>query len=81
MTRLFVSALILTITMPTPLPAASPNPISLAKTERWNLNYGDDSCQLIGVFGTGDDQAFVRFTRFGLEDRFKLALFGKRLGR
>lgn len=52
-------------------------PIPLAHVGPWEVNYDDDSCHLIGTFGSGDDRIIVRFTRFEPGDWFALALIGK----
>ena len=61
-----------------PVQAAKPLvPIPLAHVGPWEVNYDDDSCHLIGTFGSGDDRIIVRFTRFQPGDGFALALIGK----
>jgi hypothetical protein len=52
-------------------------PIPLAPVGPWEVNYDDDSCHLIGIFGSGDDRIIVRFTRYQPGDEFSLALIGK----
>ena len=61
-----------------PVQAAKPLvPIPLAHVGPWEVNYDDDSCHLIGTFGSGDDRIIVRFTRYQPGDGFALALIGK----
>lgn len=61
-----------------PVQAAKPLvPIPLAHVGPWEVNYDDDSCHLIGTFGSGDDRIIARFTRFEPGDGFILALIGK----
>ena len=61
-----------------PIQAAKPLvPIPLAHVGPWEVNYDDDSCHLIGTFGSGDDRIIVRFTRYQPGDGFALALIGK----
>ena len=61
-----------------PIQAAKPLvPIPLAHVGPWEVNYDDDSCHLIGAFGSGDDRIIVRFTKFQPSDGFALALIGK----
>ncbi len=58
--------------------AAKPlDPIPLAHVGPWEVNYDDDSCHLIGTFGSGDERIIARFTRFRPGDGFSLALIGK----
>ena len=61
-----------------PVQAAKPLvPIPLAHVGPWEVNYDDDSCHLIGTFGSGDGRIIVRFTRFQPGDEFALTLIGK----
>lgn len=61
--------------------AAAAEPISLAQDGPWVANFDDDSCQLIGRFGTGKTSIVAIFTRYQPSDGFDLALQGASLER
>ena len=58
---------------------AEKDPLSLAQQQKWTVNYDDDSCHLINVFGTGDEQLALRLTEYEPGDRFTLTLYGTSL--
>lgn len=61
--------------------AAQPAPTSLAHTGPWVANFNDESCQLLGRFGTGKSQIVAIFTRYQPSDGFDLMLQGESLKR
>lgn len=61
--------------------AAAPAPISLARDGPWVANFDDDSCQLLGRFGTGKSAIVAIFTRYQPSTNFNLALQGESLDR
>jgi Gram-negative bacterial TonB protein C-terminal len=79
MVKMLVPAIALLAVVTASAHAAQNLPVSLPKTSKWQLDYSADSCNLVGAFGSDDNQIYVRFTRFTIGDWFKLALFGKRL--
>ena len=56
-------------------------PIKLAPTSAWNVNYADDSCRLARVFGDGKSRTFLLIDRFAPADAFQLTLASKLLTR
>ena len=59
-----------------PAMAKEADVIPLAKTSKWDINYSDDSCQLIRTFGIGAQQVFLRLVREQPGDSFSLELIG-----
>ena len=59
--------------------SAEPAPVELPRAARWQMDFGENVCRLIGAFGQGDDAIFVRFARFAPTDGFELSLYGKPL--
>lgn len=59
--------------------AADPAPISLVQDGNWVANYDDESCQLLGKFGTGKLAIVAIFTRYEPTDSFHLSLQGESL--
>lgn len=58
---------------------AKSDPISLTRQGKWVVNYGDDSCHLIGVFGTGSSEVALDIARYQPGDRFTLSLYSETL--
>ncbi len=75
---LCAGALLLSGVFPTPAIAKS-EPLPLPLEGKWNLRYDEEACQLIGVFGTGDDQILFRLTRYLPGDASIITLYGKKL--
>ena len=63
------------------LPAMAKNVdvIPLSKTSKWVINYSPDSCQLLGIFGSGAQRVILKFTREQPGDDFSLELIGQPL--
>lgn len=75
--RKLVGAMIVAALMP-PLPSfAKDDPVVLAKTTKWEMNYDADSCHLLAKFGEGDDTIILNITRFEPGSTFDVMLFGK----
>jgi Gram-negative bacterial TonB protein C-terminal len=55
---------------------ATNEPLRLASTSPWNVNYADDYCRLAGKFGEGEETVVVFFDRYGPEQGFRLTLSG-----
>ncbi|MFM2410619.1 MAG: hypothetical protein RL481_1447 [Pseudomonadota bacterium] len=51
-------------------------PLRLSASSQWVVDYRDQSCQLRRQFGEGDKRVVLAFSRFDIEDRFRLTLFG-----
>jgi len=56
---------------------AKKEPLRLAPTSKWVINYSDDSCRLGRKFGEGDGVIFLLFERFAPGDEFRLTVSGK----
>ena len=56
-------------------------PVSLPRDGAWLANYDDDSCQLLGKFGTGKSAISAIFTRYQPSEGFDLMLQGESLKR
>lgn len=56
---------------------AAKEPLRLAPSSKWEVNYKDDSCRLARKFGEGDQQVFLMLDRFRPDDYFKVTLAGK----
>lgn len=60
-----------------PLPSTAKNdPVSLAKTTKWEINYDEDSCHLLAGFGQADSLVLLNITRFEPDGDFNMMLFG-----
>lgn len=70
--------LTLALIAPSALAADKP-PISLAKTSKWEMQYNDDSCNLIAQFGEGDAGVLMVITRTSPNEWFELKLYGEML--
>lgn len=49
-------------------------PVKLAPTSEWHVNYADDSCRLGRVFGEGKTRALLMMDRFVPSDSFQLLI-------
>jgi len=58
-------AMILAVVAGVASPAMAQNGRALAPSGPWNLEYDEDSCALRRMFGSGEDQAYLEFRRFG----------------
>jgi len=79
--RLAGRALLALVVVSPPAWAAAAAPISLAHDGPWVANFDDDSCQLLGRFGTGKSAIVAIFTRYQPSNGFDLALQGESLKR
>jgi Gram-negative bacterial TonB protein C-terminal len=61
----------------TPAFPAKKEPLRLAKSSSWNVDYADDRCRLARGFGTGDQEVIILLDRFGPGDHFRLTVTGK----
>lgn len=57
--------------------AKMPEPISLARSEKWIADLNNESCKLVGEFGNGDDRVTMLLTRYEPGDSFSLNLYGR----
>lgn len=62
-----------------PAKAANEPSISLPKLSKWQMNYGDDTCQLAARFGSAEDSVILELRREQPGDSIDLQLYGKRL--
>jgi len=62
-----------------PALAAEKPPVSLAKVSKWEINYDEDSCNLLAKFGAGDETAILALSRTAPSDWLELKIFGKML--
>jgi len=60
---------------------ASAEPLRLAPSSNWNIDYGADKCSLIRTFGTGEDEVILHIDQSDTGPFYNLALFGKPAGR
>ncbi len=61
--------------------ANRPQPVSLAPSSNWHVDYADDSCRLARQFGDGDRRILLIMDRFEPGDAFRLSLYGPILRR
>lgn len=54
-------------------------PLVLAPSSQWHLNYADDSCRMVRLFGEGDDKSAFVIERYEPGDSFFMLVGGKRL--
>ena len=73
------SAALLTAAMPLPQSAAAAASV-LEPSDKWVLNYADDSCRLARTFGQGDDQVVLILDQYQPAGLMDLSLVGKRFG-
>lgn len=59
--------------------AAERAPVVLPKVGAWVLKYNDDSCDLVGQFGEGNNRIIMKMTKYGPGTAFDLTLYGKPL--
>lgn len=60
---------------------AADEPIRLAPSSKWNLEYAADSCRLARQFGEGEQTGFVILERFEPGDHFRLSIVGEAFAR
>ncbi len=63
-----------------PLLAAEPV-AALEPSSSWNLDYADESCRLMRIFGKGDDATAFYIERYGPGDGFAMVVAGKPVGK
>lgn len=74
--RLAILALAAAIAAPA---AAAKEPLRLAPSSKWHVDYAPDSCRLARSFGTGDEQVVLLLDRFQPGPRVHMTLVGKPL--
>lgn len=72
---LFMAAL-LCISAPATAQSKS-EPLQLAPTSKWQVDYAEDYCRLARKFGEGEQEVLAFFDRFGPTERFRMTLSGK----
>ncbi|WP_447764762.1 energy transducer TonB [Sphingopyxis panaciterrae] len=60
-----------------PAPGMAEEPLRLAPSSQWNVNYADDSCRLARAFGTGDEEVILILDRFQPGPMVYMTLTGK----
>lgn len=60
--------------------ATAPSDDILKQKGPWKMDYATNACHLTAKFGDGASGVEARFSRFGPEDGFRVALMGARLG-
>jgi len=73
-----VIALFTTVSLPVAA-AAKEQPLRLAPASKWALDYAEDSCRLVRMFGEGADQTVLLIERFEPSEVFSLIVAGKPL--
>jgi hypothetical protein len=56
---------------------AAKEPISLKPSSKWNIDYGEQGCQMARAFGEGEDKSVIILSRYDPNERFGLTLAGK----
>ncbi|WP_322290663.1 TonB family protein [Allopontixanthobacter sp.] len=59
--------------------AVAAEPLRMAPSSPWHLDYAEDSCRLMRTFGSGADSGMVYFERYGPGDPFNLVVAAKAL--
>lgn len=68
----------MSVALALPQPAnTKEDPVRLAASSKWRLDYAEDSCKLMRYYGTGKDQVAFVLERFGATDAFWLWLAGE----
>lgn len=55
--------------------------VVLDPSSSWNLNYADENCRLMRMFGEGEDKTAFYIERYGPGDGFALVVAGKPIGK
>ena len=58
-------------------PATAAEPLRLAPTSKWQLNYADDSCRMSRAFGSGKEEVVLVLDRFEPGPRVRVMLTGE----
>lgn len=75
--RRFVIMLGLASCAAAPAAVLAKEPLRLAPSSKWHVNYGKDSCRLARSFGTEDDQILLTLDRFQPGPMVYLTLIGR----
>lgn len=57
--------------------AQAPGTVSLARSDKWEVNYDENSCQLFGRFGSDDNAVILNIKSYQPGDSFDIYLYGK----
>lgn len=74
--RLAILTLVAVIAAPA---AAAKEPLRLAPSSKWHVNYAPDSCRLARSFGAGDEEVLFLLDRFQPGSRVNMTLVGNPL--
>lgn len=55
---------------------SSSEPLRLKASSPWNVDYADDRCRLMRVFGGGDEKVFAIYDRYGPGEHFRTTIAG-----
>lgn len=69
-------SLAMALLLSTPAAHAQDAPIVLQPTSQWRVNYADNECQLLRIFGTGEQMVALRFARSASLATFDFVLAG-----
>jgi hypothetical protein len=58
-------------------PANAKEPLRLAASSDWHVDYGADYCRLARQFGEGENIVFAFFDKFGPDEGFRITIAGK----
>lgn len=70
--------LVIVSVWPYPIHAAK-DPVSLAPSSKWIMEYEDDSCRLLRTFGENDQMLVLTMSRYGPGESFNIIVAGNRL--
>lgn len=77
MARRFASLSWLAVLAAASMPVQAKNPLRLAPSSQWHVNYAADSCRMGRSFGTGDNEVILVLDRFQPGPMVFMSLMGK----
>lgn len=77
MRNLSLVAVLAALLSPAPAMARPAEPLRLAASSKWFVNYATDSCRMAREFGEGDQKVLMVIDQFEPGDEFRFSLFGK----
>jgi TonB family protein len=77
-TKLAAAAAVI-VTSCTAIHAKPKEPIKLAPSSKWHVEYAESTCTLARDFGESDDKVTVLFDRMEPSDTFSMTIFGNRM--
>ena len=70
------SAITLSLALPLSPALALPQPLKLAPSSKWHVDYAAEHCRLAREFGQGDDKTIVFFDKYGPGEGFRMTVAG-----